>query len=194
MLKRSYVVLIAGSVLLIIGIIIVWAWMISFADQVLHENKIFDATIRPSDYGYLKLQINDTGRSISLVIPPPIYPALHNLHLENIIIVVKDPNHRIVILNQPNNLTNIMFKPNITGEYTLYILNRDSNSTSLYGVIFGYPPFIDEHNNLNFNLFNVIIVGTLLITLGIITIIVGIIYAILKRRRNFADSSRKLIK
>ena len=116
MLKRGYIILITGSVLLIAGIIVARVWVVSFADQVLRENIIFSTTVKPSTYNdtwhdHATLQINDTGRNISVIIPPPIYPAQHNRHLENITFVVKDPNGREVRLNRPDDLAGIRFKP-----------------------------------------------------------------------------------
>jgi uncharacterized membrane protein len=187
MVKRNHIILIAGIVLLISGIILAGVWIISFADKVLTENIIISTAIEPFKDYIATLQVNDTRHDISIIIPSLSFGNIssntsYNQHLENLTFTVKDSNGRQVELLPY--LLGLMFKPNITGEYTLTITNKDLHYTAnIFGLLFGYTPIVDEHSNVNLNLFNTLIEGVLLITIGIIVLVIGIVFTILDRRR-----------
>ena len=74
------------------------------------------------------------------------------------------------------------FKPDVQGEYTLIITNLGSNPVKVGG-IFGYLPIIRNNNQVNLQPLSGIMVGITLFIVGIITLIVGTIIAVLNRRR-----------
>ena len=169
MLKRGYIILIVGGILLIAGVILSIFSVGSFADQFMQENIILSqATVRPSESLDTALQINDTARSVSVALHSE--PESTNVTLRE---TVRDPNGRIINTNEFSKDFVTTFKPNITGEYILLISNSGSNNVNIDG-IFGFIP--------DYSL-NMIIAGVILFILGIVTLIVGIIFTILDRRK-----------
>jgi hypothetical protein len=63
------------------------------------------------------------------------------------------------------------------------ILNQGSSPVNVGG-IFGYIPFVGANNQVNLNPLNAIIIGVILFIIGIITMIGGIVFAIIDRREN----------
>jgi len=73
-----------------------------------------------------------------------------------------------------------MFKPDITGKYTVTVYNLGHIPVSV-GVLVGNLPFVGANNQVNLNSLSVIIVGVILSITGIL--IAGIIVLILDRSR-----------
>jgi hypothetical protein len=178
MLKRGYIILIAGGVLLIAGIVISAVWAGSFAGQLLQENTIIGQTVvRPSESINATLQVNDKTRPISLALH--FEPESGNISLRE---TVMDPSGRVVNTNEFLKDFFTTFKVNTVGNYTLTISNKGSSQVNVDG-IFGYIPFVGKNNQVNFSPLNGIIIGIILFIIGIIALIVGIVFAIIDRRR-----------
>ena len=168
MLKRGYIILIVGGLLLIAGVILSIFSVGSFADQFMQENIVLSqATVRPSESLDAALQINDTARSVSVALHSE--PESTNVTLRE---TVRDPNGRIINTNEFSKDFVTTFKPNITGEYILLISNLGSNNVNIDG-IFGLLPPVGGG----------IITGVILFILGLVALIVGVIFTILDRRR-----------
>src|ERR671932_6843 len=68
-LQRGYIILIAGAVLFISGIVISALWAGSFAGTFLRESTIIGQTlIKPSESVNASLQVNDIARPIAVAI------------------------------------------------------------------------------------------------------------------------------
>jgi threonine/homoserine efflux transporter RhtA len=75
-----------------------------------------------------------------------------------------------------------MFKPDITGKYTVTVYNLGHTPVSV-GVLVGNLPFVGANNQVNLNSLSGKIVGVILSITGIIILIAGIIVLILDRSR-----------
>jgi hypothetical protein len=181
MLKRGYIILIVGGVLLVTGLVLSIFSVGSFAGQFMRENIVLSKTIvSPSEPVNVKLQVNDTAHPVSVALHSSEVGSSNNSLRESI----QDPSGRIVNTNQFSEIFFTTFKPNMTGEYTLLISNLGSNPINIDGV-FGFIPFTGSGGNEKVNLssFNSIVTGIILFIIGIIALIAGIIIAILDRRR-----------
>ena len=69
MLKRGYIILIAGGVLLVTGFVLSIFSVGSFAGQFMRENIVLSKTIvSPSEPINVILQVNDTARPVSVAL------------------------------------------------------------------------------------------------------------------------------
>jgi hypothetical protein len=183
MLKRGYIILISGGVLLVAGVVMTAVWAGSFAGQFLQENTIIGQTlVRPSESINATLQINDISRPISLALH--FEPGSANVTLRE---TVLDPKGEIVNTNVFSKDFFITFKVDSVGRFTLTILNQGPNPVNVDG-IFGYIPFVGQNNQINIGPLNGIITGIALFVIGIIALIVGIIFVIIDRRREDRQS------
>ena len=113
MIKRGYIILIVGVVLLVTGLVLSIFSVGSFAGQFMRENIVLSkTTVRPSESVDATLQVNDTSRPVSV--------ALHSSEVESANVSfresIQDPNGRIVNTNEFSQTFFTTFKPNMTGE------------------------------------------------------------------------------
>ena len=175
-MQRGYIILIAGAVLLISGIVISILWAGYFAGTMIRENTILSGvSIRPAGSVNASTQVIDTSRPVSL--------AIADFSTNNILReTVRNPNGVIMISNEFAKQFFTTFKPDITGKYTVTIYNLGNSPVSI-GVLAGNLPFVGANNQVNLNSLSGIIVGVILTIAGIIVVIAGIILLILDRRR-----------
>src|ERR671911_2082860 len=179
MLKRGYIILIAGGALVVAGVVVSALWAGSFVGQFLQDNAIIGQTlVRPSESINATLQVNDISRPISVAIHFEPQSAT-NVTLRE---TVRDLSGRVVNTNEFLKDFFTTFKVNTVGKFTLTVSNQGSISINIDG-IFGYLPFVGQNNQVNLNPLNGIIMGVILFIVGIITIIVGIVITIIDRRR-----------
>jgi hypothetical protein len=187
MLKRGYIILIVGAILFFSGIIISILWASSFLNAFLGKTVLLaDVSIQGSSSINNTLQIDDLK-----------HPLILQLHFENndndnnngnntakqIGETVQDPNGKTLSQNNFSKEFSATIKPTIEGKYTLSVHNYGNASASLGGV-FGPVQFINQDNQVSFSFFNGVIIGFISIVLGILTIFVGLIVAIMDRRRS----------
>ena len=180
MLKRGYIILIAGGALVVAGIVISAVWAGSFVGQFMQENTIIGQTIvRPSETINATLQINDISRPISTALH--FEPESANVILRE---TVRDPGGRVVNTNEFSKDFFTTFKVNSTGKFTLTISNEGTSPVNVDG-LFGYIPFgfVGENNQVDLSPLNGIIIGIILFVVGVISLIVGIVFVIIYRRR-----------
>ena len=178
MLKRGYVILIAGGALVVAGIVISALWAGSFVGQFMQENTIIgQAVVEPSESINATLEVNDISRPISTALH--FEPRSANFTLRE---TVTDPFGRIINTNEFSKDFFTTFKVNTVGKFTLTILNQGSSPVNVDGV-FGYIPFVGENNQVNLNPLNSLLIGISLFIIGIIVMIVGIVFTIIDRRR-----------
>ncbi len=180
-LKRGYLILISGGILLVAGILISAMWAGSFAGQFLQENTIIGQTvIEPSNSVDVTLHVDDISRPLSLILfSESIEPDSENPILRE---TVLDPRDRVVDTNVFSKEFTTTFKVNSVGEFTLTISNQGARSVNVDG-IFGYIPIVDENGQVDLSVMNGLLIGSILFIIGIITMIVGIVFVIIDRRR-----------
>lgn len=185
MLKRGYIILIVGAIMFFSGIIISIVWASSFFSAFLSQTVFLaDISIPPSSSVNNTLQINDLE-----------HPILLQVHFENndgdddnndtttqIREIVLDPNGNILSQNNISKEFSTTVKPSIQGKYTLSLHNYGNVSASIGGA-FGSVQFMNQNNQVSFGLFSGVIVGAILIVLGILTLLIGLIVAIMDRRK-----------
>jgi hypothetical protein len=175
MLKRTYIIFVAGCTILIVGIV-----LSALSIWVLLGNTIIkSAIISPFNTITKVFEVSNLDRNVSLYLHREI-EAHQSLEF-----FITDPNGNSVSIYEVPML--YFFKPNLTGNYTLFIINTGSTSIIVDGV-FGYIPLFnfDNYDDLEFDdkyvvLYQGIRAGSILITIGIIVVMVGIIYLILNR-------------
>jgi len=184
-MQRGYIILIAGAVLLISGIVISALWAVPFAGTIIRENTILSGvSIRPAGSVNASTQVIDTSRPVSLAIHVERNNSSTGGEIPNSILreTVRNPNGVMMTSNEFTKQIFITFKPDITGKYTITIYNLGNSPVSI-GVLAGNLPFIGANNKVNFSSLSGIIVGAILTVAGIIILIAGIIVVILDRRK-----------
>ena len=180
MLKRGYIILIAGGGLVVAGIAISAALAGSFVGQFMQENTFIDqAVVGPSKTINATLQVNDISRPIAMGLH--IEPESANVILRE---TVRDPGGRVVNTNEFSKEFFTTFKVNSTGKFTLTVSNQGTSPVNV-DVLFGYIPFgfVRENNQVDLSPLNGIIIGIVLFVVGVISLIVGIVFVIIDRRR-----------
>src|SRR5215210_5506148 len=118
MLKRGYIILIAGGALVVAGIVISAAWAGSFVGQFMQENTFIDqAVVGPSEVINATLQVSDISRPIAV----GLQPESGNVILRE---TVRDPSGRVVNTNEFSKEFFTTFKVNSTGKFTLTVSNQ----------------------------------------------------------------------
>ncbi len=182
-MQRGYIILIAGGVLLISGIVISAVWAGYFAGTIIRENGILNGvSIKPAGSVKVSIQVIDTSRPATLAIHLERNNSTTVGQIPNILReTVRNPNGVIMTSNEFTKQFFMTFKPDIPGKYTVTIYNLGNSNVSI-DVLAGNLPFIGANNKVNFNSLSGIIVGTILTIAGIIVLIAGVIVLILDRR------------
>ena len=183
-MQRGYFVLIAGAVLLILGIVISALWTGSFARTIIRENTIIsDVSIRPSGSVNASAQVIDTSRPVSLAIHIELNNSTGGQVPNNVLReTIRNPNGIVMTNSEFTRQFFTTFKPDITGKYTITIYNLGNSPVSI-SILVGNLPFIGANNQVNINSFSGIIVGVILSVSGIIVLIAAVVVLILDRRR-----------
>ena len=183
-MQRGYVILIAGAVLLISGIVISAVWAGYFAGTFLHENAILSVSIKPAGSVNVSTQVIDTSRPITLAINVERNNSTTGGQIPINILreTVRNPYGIILTSNEFTKQSFMTFKPAITGRYTVTIYNLGNSNVSI-DVLAGNLPFISANNKVNFNSLGGVIVGITLTIAGIIVLIAGVIVLILDKKR-----------
>lgn len=96
--------------------------------------------------------------------------------------VVKDPAAKILSNTTFSRQFFTILKPTAQGTYTLIISNLGSDTVKV-GALFGPATFLNENNQINFNIFSGVVAGLSAAAVGILALIAGIIVLILDRRK-----------
>ena len=177
-MQRGYVILIAGAVLLISGIVISAVWVGYFAGTIIHENAILSGvSIKPASSVNVSTQVIDTSRPLTLAINIERNNSTTGGQIPINILreTVPNPNGLIITSNEFTKQFIMTFKPAITGKYMVTIYNLGNSNVSV-DVSAGNLPFINANNMVNFNSLSGVIVGPILTIAGIIVLIAGVIY------------------
>ena len=193
MLKQNIVILVAGAALITAGLIEFQIWVVALRENTIVTNESKPFLIEPSKNVSKPFVVNSVDRNVSI-----------NLHIKskftnitNVTFAIEGPNGKVIDKNEifhvqyielmPSNITSeFVFKPDIVGVYKLHIFNKLSMRVSVEGIV-GYTPFYVKGDKIDFS--RGIVIGSFLITFGIITLIIGIVFAILKRFTSTSSTS-----
>ena len=196
MLQRGYIILIIGAALLIAGIVISMIWAGSFANSFLRQGMILnDVAIAPSASGRNTIRVTDIAHPIALQVhfksqdsssnspqngmTSNNTPVGRHVSLNE---VVKDPANKILSNTTFSRQFFTTLRPTAQGTYTLIISNLGSDTIKV-GALFGPATFLNEENQINFDILGGVIAGLSATVLGILALIAGIIVLILDRRK-----------
>ena len=184
-MQRGYVILIAGAVLLISGIVISAVWAAYFVGTIIHENAILSGvSIPPAGSVNVSTQVIDTSHPVTLTINVERNNSTTGGQIPLSILreTVRNPNGFIITSNEFTKQFIMTFKPAITGKYIVTIYNLGNSNVSV-DVSAGNLPFISANNKVNFNSLSGVIVGPILTIAGIIVLIAGVKLLALDRTR-----------
>src|SRR5207253_7536437 len=122
----GYIILIAGVVLLISGIVISGLWAGYFAGTIIHENAILSGvSIKPAGSVNVSTQIIDTSRPVTLAINVERNNSTTGVQMPSNILreTVRNPYGVIITSNEFTKQFFMTFKPAITGKHTITIYN-----------------------------------------------------------------------
>ncbi|MGC1132243.1 MAG: hypothetical protein WA941_05440 [Nitrososphaeraceae archaeon] len=195
MLKRGYIILIAGGLLFVIGIALTVVYGIGMASTLLDETTVLDnVEIEPSESVNHTLEVGTIDRPVSVV-----------LHMEsdvdsNIDTSNQSPSQRptvgqsvvspdglVINKNQLSEHTQsdllTTFKPETEGVYTFSLSNLGTERVTLEG-LFGFLPISGEDGQVNLDAVMGVAAGAIIFIIGEITLVAGTIIAILDRKRS----------
>lgn len=192
MLQRGYIILIIGAALLIAGIVISMIWAGSFANSFLRQGMILnDVALAPSTSGRNTIRLTDIAHPIALQIHFESQNSNTNSsQTSNTAVgrhvslneIVKDPADKILSNTTFSRQFFTTLKPTAQGTYTLIISNLGSDTIKV-GALFGPATFLNEENQINFDILGGVIAGLSVAVLGILALIAGIIVLIIDRRK-----------
>jgi len=195
MLKRGYIILIAGGSLFVIGIALTVVYGIGMASTFLEETNVLDnVEIEPAESVNHTLEIDTIDRPVSV--------ALHmesevdsNIDTSNqspsqrpiIEQFVVSPDGLVINKNQLSEYTQsdllTTFKPETEGIYTLTLSNLGTERVTVGG-FFGFLPISGEDGQVSLDAVIGVATGAIIFIIGAITLIAGTIIAILDRKRS----------
>jgi len=193
--------MIVGAILFFSGIIVSILWAGSFFKSLLNQGMFLaDISIPTSSFNNNTLQINDIDHPIILQLQlerdgidsEKTSSSSNNISNNNnetttstiglIREIVKDPNVKVLSQSNISKEFTTSIKPTVQGVYTLSLYNFGNLPVKIGGV-FGSAQFLNQNNQVNFSFFNGAIIGAIIIIVGILTFIVGLIIAIMDRKR-----------
>jgi len=195
MLKRGYIILIAGGSLFAIGIALTFAYSIGMASTLRDETTVLDnVEIEPSESVNHTLEIDTIDRPVSVVLhmesgvdsnidtsnqSPSQRPTVEQL--------VVSPDGLVINKNQLSEHTQsdllTTFKPETEGIYTLTLSNLGTERVAVEG-LFGFLPISVENGQVNLDAVMGVAAGAIIFIIGAIILIAGTIIAILDRKRS----------
>jgi hypothetical protein len=192
MMKRGYIILISGAILLIAGIVISAIWGASFANSFMTNNTIVAKTIINAGQSVsAKTDVTQLDRPISLAIgidrtgQQQASSSTLDTRLREII---TDPNGKVVSNNEFGDSFFTSFKPETPGVYTVTVSNLSTTPITIGGT-FGHMPFMGTNGKPDINAMmtgggglGMIILGGGLAATGVIVLIVGGIITVIDSR------------
>jgi hypothetical protein len=177
-MQRSYIILTVGAILLVKGMVISALSEGSFAGTIVNQNTITigEATVNPSQTVSANIHVPELGHPISL--------AIHSKPSSNVILIeiLKDPNGRVINQEKFTKQFFTTFRPNTLGNYTVSISNLGTGPTTVDSIS-SYLPFTSENSRVDLNALFGIVAGIILVTIGIITLIIGLALVLIDSRR-----------
>jgi hypothetical protein len=199
-MKRGYIILISGAVLLVAGIVISAVWAVPFAGSFLRDNTIVAKTsIDPGKSVDIRTEVYQLDRPISLAIGidrtgeqqqvPSSPPS--DIRLKE---VVTDPNGRVISSNEFGDSLFTSFKPELAGVYSVTLSNLGTRPVSVSGAL-GSMSFVGPDGKPDINSMieggglGMIITGGALAAVGVVILIVGAIITVVDNRNRRQSST-----
>ncbi|HZD35484.1 MAG TPA: hypothetical protein VE130_09790 [Nitrososphaeraceae archaeon] len=190
MLKRGYIILIAGASLFVVGIALTVAYGIGVANTFLDGTTILDnIEIGPSESVNQTLEVESVERpvSVALHMESDANPNLGTGGESTLEQLVLNPDGVVVNKNQlsENTQSDLLttFKPETEGLYTLTLSNLGTESVRVGG-FFGFLPISGEDGQVNLGAITGVAAGVIIFIIGAITLVAGTVVTILDRRRS----------
>lgn len=190
MLKRGYIILIAGASLFVVGIGLTVGYGLGVANTFLDGTTILDnIEIGPSESVNQTLEVEGVERpvSVALHMESEANPNLGTGGTATLEQLVISPDGVVVNKNQLSDNTQsdllTTFKPETEGLYTLTLSNLGTDSIRVGG-FFGFLPISGEDGQVNLNAITGIAAGVVIFIIGAITLVAGTVVTILDRRRS----------
>jgi hypothetical protein len=167
MLKRGYIILLAGAALVVIGISLTAAYGIGIAGVILNESVILsDVLVDTSNSVNRTLDIINTERPVSIA-----------LHAETI----NSTDNPVVEQEDGQSDIFTSFRPETDGIYTLSLHNLGADQVKIEG-IFGYLPITENSGEINLSTVTGLLAGAWVFVIGIGTLVGGTVITVLDRR------------
>ena len=206
-MKRGYIILIAGAVLLVAGVAIAAVWGVAFAGSFIQNNTIVaKTTVNPGQSVSAKTDVTQVNRPITLTVgidrsqqqgqqqqqqsALTTNTTITNAKLKE---TITDPNGQVLSNNEFGDGFVTSVTPHMAGTYTVTITNLGTQAVPIGGT-FGYFPIAvgsDGKPDINAIIggapgqgggLGMIIVGGVMAVVGIITLIVGGIVTVVDSR------------
>jgi hypothetical protein len=201
MLKRGFIILIAGASLFVVGIALTAAYGIGMASIFLDGTAVLDnVEVDPSKSVNHTLEVDNIERPVSV--------ALHmesninsNIDTSSVSLsqrptveqLVVSPDGVVINKNQlsENTQSDLLttFKPETEGIYTLTLSNLGMEQVTVKG-FFGFLPISVEDGQVNLDAVMGVAAGAIIFIIGAITVVAGIIISILDRKRRSRNTTR----
>ena len=187
-MKRGHIILIAGSIILIMGIGIS---VTSVIGPFLYESiKVINSTVKPgqsiniSRHVALNAEATTAQPSLALSIATKQQQQQQQQSNDNVLLreQIKDPHGRIVTNDEFKNQFFITTQPQSSGNYTVTITNLGNQLVTVYA-LFGQVPFVNEKNQIQLGPAILILGGGIAIISGIIVLISGGVILVMDSRR-----------
>jgi hypothetical protein len=196
-MRRGYIILIAGGVLFAIGIAVTAIWGVQLVNLFMQDSTFVNTiSVEPGRSVDTARQVTDISRPLSVAIHIQGLDASTGAELhEDIRLVqtVKDPSGTIVSRNEFSGNFFTTFTPTQPGNYVLTITNTGTEAVTMDGT-FGYMPFVSSMANggqqqqVDWKQLSGIIAGGTLVTIGLLTMITGIIVVIIDRPKTSSST------
>jgi hypothetical protein len=178
-MKRGYIILLAGTGTLIMGILIfiIFAERKAATDLLLEEDMVpVNRTIGP----YQSLQISGHGTNLqsnfSLIIASEPSDAMLRAQ-------IKDPKGKTISINEFREQFFGSFKPEAAGDYATIITNKGAKPATVEAIL-SQIPMVAENDENQLNLLKGILVGIIFVIVGIFLLAGGGATLIIDKRRS----------
>ena len=183
-MKRGHIILIAGSIILIMGIGIS---VTSVIGPFLYEStKVINSTVKPGQSINISrhVAVNAEATTAQPSLALSIATKQQQQSNDNILLreQIKDPHGRIVTNDEFKNQFFITTQPQSSGNYTVTITNLGNQLVTVYA-LFGQVPFVNEKNQIQLGPAILILGGGIAIIFGIIVLISGGVILVMDSRR-----------
>ena len=183
-MKRGHIILIAGSIILIMGIGIS---VTSVIGPFLYESiKVINSTVQPGQSINISRQVavNAEATTAQLSLALSIATKQQQQQSNDNVLLreqIKDPHGRIVTNDEFKNQFFITTQPQSSGNYTVTITNLGNQLVTVYA-LFGQVPFVNEKNQIQLGPAILILGGGIAIIFGIIVLISGGVILVMDSR------------
>ena len=196
-MKRGHIILIAGGVLLVVGITLAAVSGVSFASNFISDNTVVaKTTIEPGQSVTTKTDVRDASKTLTLAVGidrSAGQSVQSDIKMKE---TITDPQGQIVSASEFGDSFVTPIKPQSTGTYTVTITNLGNKAVPISGT-FGYFPILDSNGKPDRNAIfgtgqqglGMIIAGGVMTVAGVVVLIAGGIVTVADSRGQRGTSS-----